>query len=568
MRILCIAGVVFALWLGVSPRTAQAESRLALLIGNQTYSNRIGPLKNPHKDIALVGAALKKLGFSVTTIKDAGYKSMEIALRAHIAEVRRAGLDAISFIYYSGHGASDQDAQINYVIPVDVDSSDEANIWMNSLELGEIVNKLRDQSPNATHYVVFDACREELHFTRAGGAKALGTERGFLAIGNVAGVMIAYATAPGKTASDVGQEGGPYARALSEEIVKPGVEAVTMFRNVQLRVSREIGQDPWLSFPTLPAVYFAGTGPKSDETNLERQIEIAFWNSVKDRKDPAVLGAYVKRYPNGEFAASARELIAGLEQELRAAEAAREAEAKRHEEARRAAETQRLEEEHRAREATLARERRREEELKSLAELKRSEGAAAEELRRASEEARAAREAAEAAHKAMVEVKSRAKLASLPVVGDERHFPENLADDPAALAKALQNELKRVGCYAGDADGVWSVKSQTALEQFVRASKSDASTGQVSLAALQAVGAQKDPICPLLCADGELESNGKCVAKTQPNPRTSKTASRPVHPRTVHSSGFNNKETGYGAGGNWAAGGSWVRRTVRTGRGE
>ena len=42
------------------------------------------------------------------------------------------------------------------------------NIWMNCLELGEIVNKLRDQSPNATHYVVFGACREELHLTRAG----------------------------------------------------------------------------------------------------------------------------------------------------------------------------------------------------------------------------------------------------------------------------------------------------------------------------------------------------------------------------------------------------------------
>jgi hypothetical protein len=30
-----------------------------------------------------------------------------------------------------------------------------------------------------------------------------------------------------------------------------------MFRNVQLKVKQAIGQDPWLSFPTLPAVYFA-----------------------------------------------------------------------------------------------------------------------------------------------------------------------------------------------------------------------------------------------------------------------------------------------------------------------
>ena len=52
--------------------------------------------------------------------------------------------------------------------------------------------------------------------------------------------------------------GGPYAKVLAEEIVKPGVEAVSMFRRVQIRVKQSIGQDPWLTFPSLPAVYFAG----------------------------------------------------------------------------------------------------------------------------------------------------------------------------------------------------------------------------------------------------------------------------------------------------------------------
>lgn len=70
--------------------------------------------------------------------------------------------------------------------------------------------------------------------------------------------MIAYATVP-RTASDVGDGGGPYAKVLADELVKPGIEAVTMFRNVQLRVKQTIGQDPWLSFPSLPAVYFASS---------------------------------------------------------------------------------------------------------------------------------------------------------------------------------------------------------------------------------------------------------------------------------------------------------------------
>jgi uncharacterized caspase-like protein len=85
---------------------SQAESRIAPLIGNQAYSERVGPLKNPHKDIALVGAALEKLGFNVTRIKDAGYRAIDAALKRHIQQVRRTGKDTISFVYYSGHGAA------------------------------------------------------------------------------------------------------------------------------------------------------------------------------------------------------------------------------------------------------------------------------------------------------------------------------------------------------------------------------------------------------------------------------------------------------------------------------
>jgi hypothetical protein len=45
---------------GVSAQ--QPQARLALLIGDQAYNAVVGPLKNPHNDIALIGAALEKLG--------------------------------------------------------------------------------------------------------------------------------------------------------------------------------------------------------------------------------------------------------------------------------------------------------------------------------------------------------------------------------------------------------------------------------------------------------------------------------------------------------------------------
>jgi len=53
------------------PAHARAEARIALLIGNQAYNPKVGPLKDPHDDIALVGAALRSLGFTVTEVTDA-----------------------------------------------------------------------------------------------------------------------------------------------------------------------------------------------------------------------------------------------------------------------------------------------------------------------------------------------------------------------------------------------------------------------------------------------------------------------------------------------------------------
>jgi uncharacterized caspase-like protein len=194
---------------------ASAAERFALLIGNQGYNAKVGQLKNPHKDIALIGTALRSLGFKVTEVKDADYRSIDAAIKRHIAMVRREGQGAISFVYYSGHGAADPDTKINYLIPVDVVNADDDDLWNYSLNLNSVVESLRAQAPGATHYVVFDACRNELNLTHKG-TKAL-TDKGFVPLAYTPGVMVAYATAPGQTAADVGSAGGPrLARSLGE----------------------------------------------------------------------------------------------------------------------------------------------------------------------------------------------------------------------------------------------------------------------------------------------------------------------------------------------------------------
>jgi tetratricopeptide (TPR) repeat protein len=231
--------------------------RLALLVGNKSYTQKVGALKNPHDDVNLLEAALKRLGFTVKVLKDADYRSMDTALKRYVREVDRAGPDTISFFYYSGHGVANPETKINYLIPIDVTEPEDEKIWDEAFQQNVIIDLLSTQAPKATHFVVFDACRNELHISGPA-SKALGADKGFVPVSATPGILIAYATAPNRTASDTGEGGGTYAKALAQEIMKPDVEAVSMFRAVQIRVKQSIDQDPWLSFPSLPEIYLGG----------------------------------------------------------------------------------------------------------------------------------------------------------------------------------------------------------------------------------------------------------------------------------------------------------------------
>src|SRR5208337_1070840 len=119
---------------------ASPQTRLALLIGNQDYAAKVGPLKNPLKDIELVGAALTQLGFSVTKLPNANKAQMDEAIRRYVDQLRRAG--AIGFFYYSGHGAASPETNVNYLIPVDLDSADSDALWYRSVEQPALIELL------------------------------------------------------------------------------------------------------------------------------------------------------------------------------------------------------------------------------------------------------------------------------------------------------------------------------------------------------------------------------------------------------------------------------------------
>jgi uncharacterized caspase-like protein len=176
-----LAGLLLALLLllllTLLPLPALAEKREALLIGNEAYANEIGRLTNPHNDVALLEQALKGLGFDVVTVRDVGLGALTSAVNAYVRRLQAAGPNAVGFFYYSGHGASD--GGTNYLIPVDVKTIEAGELWDQSLQLSEITHKLKKDAGNATHFVVFDACRNTLKLTRPG-ARAVVQSKGFV----------------------------------------------------------------------------------------------------------------------------------------------------------------------------------------------------------------------------------------------------------------------------------------------------------------------------------------------------------------------------------------------------
>src|SRR5438876_1060503 len=92
---------------------AHAEKRVALVIGNAGYDSapRLG---NPGNDAAAIGAALQRLGFTVTSQTDLGFDAMRRALREFAGAA--AGAD-LAVIYYAGHGM--EIGGENYLVPID-----------------------------------------------------------------------------------------------------------------------------------------------------------------------------------------------------------------------------------------------------------------------------------------------------------------------------------------------------------------------------------------------------------------------------------------------------------------
>lgn len=230
---LCLVG------LGASP--GHAERRVGLVIGNSAYTN-VPVLPNPRNDAADLAASLQRLGFSVTTIADAGGESMRRALR----DFGRAAQEAdMAVVYFAGHGM--EVGGENWLIPVDAEIKTDIDIDNEAIGLRTVM--LAVSNARELGLVILDACRNNPFAVRMQrSTRTRSVDRGFARVEPGDNMLVAYASRDGTTARDGNGRNSPFTASLLQHIETPGLEINFLFRNVRddVRTSTRGEQQPFV----------------------------------------------------------------------------------------------------------------------------------------------------------------------------------------------------------------------------------------------------------------------------------------------------------------------------------
>ena len=281
---------------------ADAESRIALIIGNSNYARATLRLANPANDAAAMQRALQQAGFETIVRLNASRLDFYRAVEQFSAKLARDP-NSVGLFYYAGHGV--QSEGVNYLIPVDALIESAAELEADAFDVARVLRGMR-AAQNEMNIVILDACRDNPlpRTTR-------GIERGLARMDVPSGTFIAYAAAPDQSAQD-GEKGGNgvFTSELVKAMAEPGLPLEQMFKKVIAGVNADTHgkQRPWSEASLQGDFYFHATVASADQARARldsRAVELTFWESIRDSNNAADFAAYLNKYPHGEFAAIA-----------------------------------------------------------------------------------------------------------------------------------------------------------------------------------------------------------------------------------------------------------------------
>jgi uncharacterized caspase-like protein len=497
---------------------AFAEKRVALVIGNSAYQ-KVAKLPNPANDATAVVEMFKSAGFDLVEAKfNLSANDLRRSLRDFVVKTRDAD---VAVVYYAGHGIELDGA--NYLIPVDATLETDGDVLDETVPLERVLFAV--EPAKQLRLVILDACRDNPFaktMKRTIASRAIG--RGLAKVEPTSpNTMIAFAAKAGSTASDGDSKNSPFAAALVEHLPKPGLDLRRAFGFVRDDVLKNTGnkQEPYVygslggnDVPLVPAKPVA-SGPQADpQAAVRRDYELALQLGTRDGWE-----AFLSQYPDGFYANLAKGQLKKITAEEARASATEKARLAEQEKARLAAEGARQAEQAKAtaaakaaEEARIAAEKAKQVEQQKAAAAEKARLAEQEKVRLAAEKVKQAeQEKAAAAEKARLAAEQAASEKKQLAAVSTTDKPEQPAVD---LPRALQAELRRVGCSTGTVDGNWNAGSQKALDLFNKHAGMKLDVKTASIDALDAVKAKPARICPLVCDHGFRADGDRCTKIT------------------------------------------------------
>ena len=142
---------------GVAADTMPADGkpvirkRVALLFGNNAYTDPVPLLETPVADVGSIAEILRvRYGYEVSVVRNATKASTARALNQLAANVRA---DDSVLVFYAGHGYLLQDTKMGYWLPVDASAKTAAN-WISNEDISRFLTAI----PARQLILVSDSC--------------------------------------------------------------------------------------------------------------------------------------------------------------------------------------------------------------------------------------------------------------------------------------------------------------------------------------------------------------------------------------------------------------------------
>jgi hypothetical protein len=298
MHIVFLIISAFLVWFLGATNPSFAQDKVAFLVANADYSHATS-LKNPKRDVELIGDTLSELDFKVAIHHDLSRTQIGRELSKFLKENKDAD---VTLFYFAGHGMQYENQ--NYLIGVDAKLETEFDIEAEAIDLNKIIQLMKKTSKASLVFI--DACRDnplsdQFYKNNFSDTRAL-MSRGLAPVRSTSnGAMVTFSAAPGQVAFD-GVDYSPFAKSLARHLSSENTEILSLMKRV-IRDVKEGSNDkqiPLVSNDLATEIYL-----KLDTDSANRSFnftqEEAMFNAAVSARSIRALDLYLQRFPNGVF---------------------------------------------------------------------------------------------------------------------------------------------------------------------------------------------------------------------------------------------------------------------------